>query len=573
MIDGIRKSIVLKTAFLFIVVAVTPYLLANLLFFSSSRKALYNEITNGMKTKVSLVRNAIDTRLSLLRGNAIAWAGLEVMKDIMTDDIDKRIDTVITGLKRDYGIAGEIHAINKKGQVISSTEALNIGKVINASWFSKAMSGEMVELDAHKSEIDGDYVVSFAVPVKPSIAGYNVIGMFLVEYHVESLGDILSSGDIPFAVVLKKNGETVKALSGGPFHDRNFLERLLGVGGDLVYQSGYIVAVADSRGLFDFRGFGWKVAVAVEEEKALQPVRRIEKISALVGLAGILLIFGMVSFFARRAVRPLKELSKIADYVARTKDFSISVGSTSKDEVGTLASAFNHMVEEVKTHIYNLQRANIELLEVLGSAIAKRDSDTNTHNYRVTIISIRLAERLGLGTDGIKTLIKGSFLHDVGKIGISDNILIKPGKLTAEEYEIMKGHVRHGVDIIQSYNWLRDAVDVVLNHHEKYDGSGYPAGKRGEDIPINARIFAIADVFDALTSNRPYRRPLSYEETMEILEPDRGVHFDPEIFDIFKRVSKEIYAEVAVAEEKVIKNDLNNRISKYFTSVGEDRGT
>lgn len=291
------------------------------------------------------------------------------------------------------------------------------------------------------------------------------------------------------------------------------------------------MAVADSSGLFDFSGFGWKVAVAVEEEKALQPVRRIERISALVGLAGILLILGMVSFFARRAVRPLKELSKTADYVARTKDFSISVGSTSKDEVGTLASAFNHMVEEVKTHIYNLQRANIELLEVLGSAIAKRDSDTNTHNY------------------------------------------IKPGKLTAEEYEIMKGHVRHGVDIMQSYNWLRDAVDVVLNHHEKYDGSGYPAGKKGEDIPINARIFAIADVFDALTSNRPYRRPLSYEETMEILEPDRGIHFDPEIFDIFKGVSKEIYAEVAVAEEKVIKNDLNNRISKYFTSAGEDRGT
>lgn len=573
MIDEIRKSIVLKTAILFIAVAVTPYLLANLFFFSSSRKTLYNEITNGMKTKAGLVRDTIDTRLSLMRANAVAWAGLEVMKDILTDDIDKRVYAVITGLKRDYGIAGEIHAINKKGQIVSSTEALYIGKVINAPWLSKILSGKMLELDAHKSEIGGDYVVSFAVPVKPSIAGYEVIGMILVEYRSEGLGDILSSGDIPFAVILKKNGDTVKALSGGPFQDRNFLERLLGVGGDLVYQSGYIVAVADSRGLFDFRGFGWKVAVAVEEEKALQPVRRIERISALVGLAGILLILGMVSFFARRAVKPLKELAKTADYVARTKDFSISVGSVSKDEVGTLAKAFNHMVEEVKTHIYNLQKANIELLEVLGSAIAKRDSNTNTHNYRVTIISIRLAERLGLGADGVKSLIKGSFLHDVGKIGISDNILRKPGKLTAEEYEIMKGHVRHGVDIIQSDNWLRDSIDVVLNHHEKYDGSGYPDGKKGEEIPINARIFAISDVFDALTSTRPYRGPLSYEETIEILEPDRGTHFDPEIFDIFKGISKEIYAEVTVPEEKVIRNDLNNLISKYFMLEGEDQGT
>jgi len=573
MIDRIRKSIVLKTTILFIAVAVTPYLLASLFFSSSLHKALYNEITNGMKTKVGLVRDTIDTRLSLMRANAVAWAGLEVMKDILTDDIDKRIDAVITGLKRDYGITGEMYAINGEGKIVSSTEALYIGKVIDAPWFSKALSGEMLELDAHKSEIDGDQVVSFVVPVKPSIVGYDVIGMILLEYHIESLEDILSSGNLPFAAILKKNGDTVKALSGGPFQDHNFCERFLGVGGDLVYQSGYIVAVADSRGLFDFSGFGWKVAVAVEEDKALQPVKRIERISVLVGSVGVLLILGMVSFFVRRAVRPIKELSRTADYVARTKDFSISVGSASKDEVGTLAKAFNNMVEEVKTHISNLQRANIELLEVLGSAIAKRDSDTNTHNYRVTIISIRLAERLGLGTDGVKSLIKGSFLHDVGKIGISDNILRKPGKLTAEEYEIMKGHVRHGVDIIQSDNWLRDSIDVVLNHHEKYDGSGYPDGKKGEKIPINARIFAISDVFDALTSTRPYRGPLSYEETMEILEPDRGIYFDPEIFDIFKGISKEIYAEVTVPEEKVIRNDLNNLISKYFMLEGEDQGT
>ena len=117
----------------------------------------------------------------------------------------------------------------------------------------------------------------------------------------------------------------------------------------------------------------------------------------------------------------------------------------------------------------------------------------------------------------IRILIKGAFLHDVGKIGIRDNILLKPGRLDEEEFEEMKRHVNHGLDIISKSAWLNEASAVVGSHHEKYEGNGYPAGLKGEAIPVLARIFAIADVFDALTSHRPYKKPLSYEETIDIL--------------------------------------------------------
>ncbi|MBI5598739.1 MAG: HD domain-containing protein [Deltaproteobacteria bacterium] len=250
--------------------------------------------------------------------------------------------------------------------------------------------------------------------------------------------------------------------------------------------------------------------------------------------------------------------------MSRTKDLSMKVGASSKDEIGTLADAFNNMVEEVKTHISNLQRANIELLEVLGSAIAKRDSDTSVHNYRVTVIAIRLAEAAGLGRGEIKALIKGSFLHDVGKIGISDNILIKPDRLTSEEFETMKGHVRHGIDIISSYNWLKDASDVVRYHHEKYDGSGYMSGMSGEDIPLNARIFAIADVFDALTSLRPYKKPLCYEDAMRILEESSGSHFDPNLLGVFKGIAETVYGEIVHAGDSDIEDVLKRLINEYF---------
>jgi putative nucleotidyltransferase with HDIG domain len=215
----------------------------------------------------------------------------------------------------------------------------------------------------------------------------------------------------------------------------------------------------------------------------------------------------------------------------------------------------------------NLATANIGILKVLGSAIAKRDSDTNAHNYRVTIYAIRLAETMCLSEEEMQALIKGAFLHDVGKIAISDAILLKPGKLTPEEFAVMQDHVRHGIDIIHSYEWLNDAEDVVANHHEKYDGSGYPANLKGREIPQNARIFAIADVFDALTSRRPYKEPFSYERSTTILQESSGAHFDPELINAFLRIAPQLYAQLNSNENEAELNAmLDQLILHYFFS-------
>lgn len=213
----------------------------------------------------------------------------------------------------------------------------------------------------------------------------------------------------------------------------------------------------------------------------------------------------------------------------------------------------------------NLLESNLETLKVLGSAVSKRDSDTDAHNYRVTIIAVRLAKQLGLSDDEIRSIIKGAFLHDVGKIGIRDNILLKPGKLTDDEYEIMMSHVTHGVEVIENSDWLDDAKDIVGYHHEKFDGTGYGHGLKGEQIPIRARIFAIADVFDALTSKRPYKEPLTYNETMEILAAGKGSHFDPEVVESFILISKEIFDNISQKFDDDLKKELTVLISNYFS--------
>ena len=221
------------------------------------------------------------------------------------------------------------------------------------------------------------------------------------------------------------------------------------------------------------------------------------------------------------------------------------------------------LTNRLSAYSIKLLNANLETLKTLGGTIALRDSDTNAHNYRVTIISVRLAEAAGLPPMTIQSIIKGAFLHDVGKIGIRDNILLKPGRLDDDEFAIMKKHVSHGQEIVKRSAWLKDAMEVVAYHHEKFGGSGYDTGAVGKDIPVTARVFAIADVFDALTSKRPYKEPFSFERSMDILEEGRGTHFDPDFLNVFAGIAKPIYDRLSGNDEEPVK-ELERIVSRYF---------
>lgn len=215
----------------------------------------------------------------------------------------------------------------------------------------------------------------------------------------------------------------------------------------------------------------------------------------------------------------------------------------------------------------DLLKGNLELMNVLGCAIAERDSDTNSHNYRVTFYALRLGEAIGLSRENIHDLIAGAFLHDVGKIGIRDPILLKPGKLTPEEFEVMKTHVSLGVDILSKSSWLSGARDVVEFHHEKYDGTGYPQGLKAEAIPLNARIFAIVDVFDALTSKRPYKVSWTVVDAIAMLKRDSGSHFDPQLVSVFELMASRLHEEMNGFDEHRIETMLQHLIAPYFLAT------
>jgi HD-GYP domain-containing protein (c-di-GMP phosphodiesterase class II) len=229
----------------------------------------------------------------------------------------------------------------------------------------------------------------------------------------------------------------------------------------------------------------------------------------------------------------------------------------------------SRLVRRLQRAAHHLLDANLDSIAALGNAIAKKDSDTDIHNYRVTIYAARLGQAAGLDRHAICALLKGAFLHDVGKIGIKDAVLLKPGKLDEREFVEMKKHVQHGLEIVLQSSWLKDAAEVVGGHHEKFDGSGYPEGLRGEAIPVNARIFAIADVFDALTSRRPYKEPISFDDTISILEKGRGSHFDPHLLDLFKGIAKPLFEDFGNRDDDRPRVELRSLIDRYFKTDDE----
>jgi HD-GYP domain-containing protein (c-di-GMP phosphodiesterase class II) len=186
-----------------------------------------------------------------------------------------------------------------------------------------------------------------------------------------------------------------------------------------------------------------------------------------------------------------------------------------------------------------LRKTNMDIVRALSSAIDASDPYTNGHSLRVTAYSVGIGRQLGLPSDMLEALEYGSLLHDIGKIGVMEAILSKPGRLTMDEYEHIRKHPVIGDTIISSIDFLGKMRPIVRNHHERFDGSGYPDGLKSTSIDIMARIVSVADTYDAITSDRPYRVAMSRERALAILAESRGSQLDPELVDVF--VDNKVY--------------------------------
>ena len=262
----------------------------------------------------------------------------------------------------------------------------------------------------------------------------------------------------------------------------------------------------------------------------------------LVFVFAIIMAMLLGLYLSNLITRPILILKQAASEVAKG-NLNIQVDSSGGDEVAILAQSFNEMVTNLSRSEKDLISAYDKTIEGWSKALELRDEETQGHTLRVAELTLRLARALNIDEGEMINLRRGALLHDIGKIGIPDKILLKPGPFDDQEREIIKKHPVFAREMLKQIEFLHSAMDIPSFHHEKWDGSGYPNGLVGKEIPIAARIFAVVDVWDALTSNRPYRKALSYKKALDYIWNNSGKHFDPEVVNAFLGIIKEYFKE------------------------------
>jgi len=355
-----------------------------------------------------------------------------------------------------------------------------------------------------------------------------VSGGGLTPYVVDAQGRLVAAADAAFAT-----GQDMKNLE----IVRNFVD-----GGNKAQLAATKEFTVDSGsqhvemlGTFSpVMSLDWAVVVQKPRSEAYRGVNEMQRTARLLALLAVLVSIGVSIYAARRITNPLEVLTQSSRALAKG-DFSQRVHLWSRTEIGELAHTFNTMSDELERFVEDLKRAAEEnralfmgSIQMLAGAVDEKDPYTRGHSDRVTRYSMLIAKEMNLPASFMETLQISAQLHDVGKIGIEDHILKKPGALTAEEFEVMKTHTTKGANILRPVTQLAEMLPGIELHHEALDGRGYPYGLQGDQIPLLARVIAVGDTFDALTTNRPYQTAHTPEQALQIIQNLAGKRLDPE---------------------------------------------
>jgi HD-GYP domain-containing protein (c-di-GMP phosphodiesterase class II) len=294
-------------------------------------------------------------------------------------------------------------------------------------------------------------------------------------------------------------------------------------------------------GSYEVTSEGWGIFVQAMEGQVYLPVRRMMQSTMSWALAALSLAILVAVVFAGTLSKPINRLAAASRAFA-AGEFSERVEVRSRNEIGELADTFNRMADEIEDHIQRLKKAaeeNNELfmgtIRVMANAIDAKDPYTRGHSVRVNRYAVIIARYMGLPRQEIDSIHVASVLHDVGKIGINDSILQKPGGLTPDEYDVMKTHAARGAHIMAPIRQMQGVIPGLRSHHERWNGSGYPDRLAGEDIPLMGRIIAVADTFDAMTTDRPYQKAFTFQQAVDRINDLKVEAFDERVVEAFNR--------------------------------------
>ncbi|HEY0321641.1 MAG TPA: HD domain-containing phosphohydrolase [Pyrinomonadaceae bacterium] len=443
---------------------------------------------------------------------------------IRRDEVDERVGEVLARM-------------SGRGLVVSRPEIIRSGQEMGLTVAAPVMGGEQGR----------EEVVAAVV----AIISFREVFRAVQQPSAKSERELLDAG-LPVVFVVDQQGRAVAhpdervAFSERAMTDLKVVQDWLESGAQVQSALSPFAAVRDGRKLEMLGsyataelGSGSRLGViAIQDERAaLASVSDMRRQTLMISLVAALFVFLIGFIGAKRLTQPVRELAAGAHRIAGG-DFSKRIVVRSRTELGDLGTSFNIMTDQVERFITDLQHAadaNRELfigtVKALAAAIDGKDPYTRGHSERVSRISIAIAQRLEMPDEEVENIRISALLHDVGKIGIDDNILKKPAALTPDEFEIMKQHPQKGFKIMSQIPAMKEFLPGMYMHHEMVDGNGYPQGLKGDEIPMQARIVAVADTFDAMTTDRPYQKAMKFEDALGLIKKFVGTRYDERVVD------------------------------------------
>src|SRR5215203_1335869 len=512
----------------------------------------------------------------------------------------QRYRDVVTGLARAFEISGGIQAVDDSGynQRLEKTLQEDPNLIALALWpvdgtLHRAFQPNVIELeevDSRVSEVlarmNGRGVVvsrpqiirsgpemalTIAQPVLGGAKNEDVVAAVVAIVSFQEVFDavqqptsksereLLDAG-LPVVFVVDQNGRAVAhpeasvAFSGKPMTDLKVVQDWQESGKQVQSALAPFSATRDGRTVEMLGSYATAEldknsrlgVIAIQDEAAaLSSVADMRWQIFWISLIAALLTVLIGIFFASKLTHPVRDLASGAHRIA-SGDFSQRIEVTSRTELGDLGNSFNLMTDQVERFISDLQRSAQENRELfigtvkgLAAAIDGKDPYTRGHSERVSRFSMAIAQRLGLSDEEVEKIRISALLHDVGKIAIDDNILKKPAALTDEEYEIMKGHPQKGYKIMSQIPAMKEFLPGMYMHHEMVNGMGYPQGLKGDEIPLMGKIVAVADTFDAMTTDRPYQKAMKCEDAVARIESFVGTRYDAGVVAAFSEACNE----------------------------------
>ncbi len=556
-LPGVRFPIRAKITVPFLILAVglaigAAYAITQIVFDTIDERFTNQLIESGKLSAESMVRQE-DSLLRSLR----LFSYTEGLPDAIADQDVARLEELSYGIAANQGeevvkfldaegqlVLGLIHQAGGDAadyQVVTESEmdyaSLDlIGNVLmgRVDEFGDKYSGLV-----HDSESDVFYVAGPLTDTDGQLSGVVLVGKtldnMLRQIHDETLAQVTvyEAGGVPYASTFYEplsveGSEAAMVLAN---QNESSLRRNIGSRRGLNISN---IDYEEVLGPWEGRGNEDLGLIGVSLPRTFLVLASNATRLQITGLASLslLLVVMLGVYIASAITRPLRNLVQASTEVA-DGNLQVQIMPRGNDEVTVLTRSFNNMISNLNQSKVDLLNAYDRTLEGWSMALELRDQETEGHTRRVAELTLELAELMGYEGEALLHIRRGALLHDIGKMGIPDSILLKPGALSSEEWEVMHRHPEFAYQLLWPIEYLRPAIPIPYSHHEWWNGEGYPQGLSEEEIPLPARIFAVIDVWDAMRSNRPYRPAIGESEVREYLLVSKDVHFDGQVVDAF----------------------------------------